>query len=78
MPKIDRLTRGMLVLLIIGVWGLLLRPAFSPTPAYARQRASWEYKTVQTYALSELNAAAKEGWEAFQMNNDVILLRRAI
>ena len=34
---IDRTTKLMLALIILGLWGLLLRPVFSPIPTQAQQ-----------------------------------------
>ena len=34
---LDRTTKLMLALIILGLWGLLLRPAFMPVPIQAQQ-----------------------------------------
>jgi hypothetical protein len=36
----DRTIKLLLFALILGVWGLLLRPSFTPTPAQAQEKGS--------------------------------------
>ncbi|MBC8138377.1 MAG: hypothetical protein H8F28_21065 [Fibrella sp.] len=36
MQSVDRYTKVMLTLLVIGIWAMLLRPFFQPTPAIAQ------------------------------------------
>ncbi len=39
MQKVDRYTKVMLTLLVLGVWAMLLRPLLQPTAARAQQAA---------------------------------------
>ena len=67
MQKTDRCTKTLLVLLVLGVWGLLLRPFIPITPAEAQsgaRRTKWKYKFPMGIKIEEdWNALGKEGWE---------------
>jgi hypothetical protein len=51
MSSMDRTTRGLLTLLVIGIWGLLLRPFFvaSPVVAQAPQEPRGRSQTAITF-----------------------------
>ena len=75
----DRFSKVLLTLLVIGVWGLLLRPAFQATPAEAQSRAKpvrWEY--LRAEFNRDLNSLGKQGWEAVLVipGGDLLLKRR--
>ncbi|HEY0074763.1 MAG TPA: hypothetical protein VGB77_11715, partial [Abditibacteriaceae bacterium] len=57
---------------VLGVWGLLLRPlvTISPAEAQAPKGAKWEY-TFYGYddmKVKNLNVLGKQGWELFSIN----------
>lgn len=69
MKNLDRTTKMLLALLVAGVWGLLLRPAFQPTSAQAQSKAKmpsyisrqWVGDRVKNMQ-SDLNSYAAEGY----------------
>ena len=40
---LDRTTKILLALLVLGVWGLLLRPALTPVPVHAQQASTLSF-----------------------------------
>ncbi len=77
----DWFSKVLLTLLVIGVWGLLLRPAFQASPAKAQTRARtqpvrWEY--LRAEFNRDLNGLGKQGWEAVLVipGGDLLLKRR--
>gem|GEM_PF-5124001 len=44
----DRSTKLLLTLLVIGLWGLLLRPYVTPTPVQAQGKATRKYELCYT------------------------------
>lgn len=66
--NIDRYTKFVLTALAVGVWALVLKPSFQPTPAEAQskggiQRVVYGYKTYDIAMCrneAEANRAEKE------------------
>ena len=67
MQKTARFTKTLLLLLVLGVWGLLVRPfvPMSPVEAQAKTvpRAKWEYLISASNKSADFNALGKQGWE---------------
>ena len=49
---LDRTTKLMLALIILGLWGLLLRPVFSPIPTQAQQTQQALQLTAPVLAIN--------------------------
>ena len=80
---VDRDTKALLLLLVIGLWGLLLRPFIEPTPAQAKGAAPavrWSYFITQGGGtpVEEMNTLGAQGWEAVAVNfsGQVLFKRR--
>ncbi len=85
MQKTDRLTKTLLALLVLGVWGLLLRPLVPVTPAEAQSggRTKWEYVVPDmdgslNGAIAACNRMGKEGWELAVVSGHAFYFKRPI
>ena len=81
MKPLDRGIRALLVLLVIGVWGLLFAPLFTGHTVEAQTRkyiTRWEYTICSSNKVSEWNRFGDEGWEAISVdvNGTQLLMKR--
>ena len=78
--RMDRTTRGLLLLLVIGVWGLLLKPVFTPAPAHAGAGGKYLHAfTKDGISARELDEYGKADWEvvSFDWTKMRALLQRS-
>jgi hypothetical protein len=80
----DRQVKVLLALLVIGVWGLLLRPLLPATKAHAQKPKQREYMVINAYyygyIMSDqaklLNEYSAEGWRLLQAFDNSFILER--
>ena len=72
MKTTDRYTKTLLVLLVAGIWGIALRPAFNFVPAVAQptniDNMVWDMKAISLTDAdyqSKHNKLLVDGWEPF-------------
>ena len=78
--RLDRTTRGLLLLLVLGVWGLLLKPLFTPAPAHAQSGGKYQHSfTKEGITARELDEYGRVDWEvvAFDWTKMRALLQRS-
>jgi hypothetical protein len=87
--RLDRFTKAMLVLLVVGVYGLLLSLIFQGQPVVAQGTdnvVKWEYNWLENGRIEggkRMDELGKKGWEMFAAtvdynNNGVQYYKRRI
>ena len=83
----NRFSKTLLVLLVIGIWGLLLLPLATPVVAQS-SRPKWEYETEifkgfndediisQTRLEQLLRKVGAEGWEIGEIKDNYLIFKR--
>jgi hypothetical protein len=61
MSRFDAMTKFLLFLLVVGIWGLLLRPLFTPAPALAEpaQKGGQKFDEITVQRLNVVDPAGK-------------------
>ncbi len=76
--KMDRYTKAMLTLLVMGIWGFLIAPLLHGQPTQAQAGIRWQYTVSDDNTFTNINKYGAQGWEAFAIAADgrVVFKRR--